>query len=443
MSITYNELKRQPDPKLTLQTSNFFHLYLDVTWYGVAFGSTLSFLPIFAARLGAEGWQIALLTAGPALISIFFTLSAGRWVEGHSLGLAVTRSACWHRAGYLVLVPLPFLLPAPILIWFILSLILLMAIPGTALMIAFNAMLATTVPPDWRGYVVGRRNALLAASIMFSFWLSGWILDRLVNLPRGFEWGYLTVFTIGAVGMTLSTYHLSRIQIPPLPKFQGRPLPDHAQPGRTIGFTGVIPRRLNLVARFWLQWRGNLTGNLNRISNRYRWAMLAFFLFHFSQMVPTALFPIFWVRETRLTDGAIGWISALFYLTMLIASPFLGRLTQYLGNHRLVAVSALLLSLYPLLTALSTDITLLIVASIIGGAVWAILSGSLSNRLLELIPDNDRPIYLALYNLALNVATLSSTMLGPLLSEWVGLREALFLVVLLRLASGLALARWG
>jgi predicted MFS family arabinose efflux permease len=58
-------------------------------------------------------------------------------------------------------------------------------------------------------------------------------------------------------------------------------------------------------------------------------------------------------------------------------------------------------------------------------------------------PEDKRPSHLALYNLALNVATLSSTMLGPLLADVVGLREALFIIAALRVGSGLAMARWG
>jgi MFS family permease len=139
----------------------------------------------------------------------------------------------------------------------------------------------------------------------------------------------------------------------------------------------------------------------------------------------------------------IGWINAAFYLGMLICAPLLGRLAQRVGNYWLSVVGAILLSVYPLLTALSWDATLLVVAGLIGGGTWAILSGALSNRLLEHVPDNDRPAHLALYNLALNIATLSGTMLGPLMGDLIGLREALFLMFILRVGSGLALARWG
>ncbi|MDX1524119.1 MAG: MFS transporter, partial [Anaerolineae bacterium] len=265
-----------------------------------------------------------------------------------------------------------------------------------------------------------------------------WILDLL-----SFESGYAVVFGLGALGAAMSTYHLSRIQVPAAAFAQIRPMQDRAQPGRSVGFSGAVPIRLSVGVRLWLTRRPTMPAILHGISPRYWRVMAAYFLFHFTQLMPAALFPIFWVREVNLTDGAIGWVNATFYLTMLTISPFLEPMTKYFGSYRLTAGGAILLALYPLLTAFSTDLTLLLVASICGGVVWAILSGALVNRLLEHCPEDDRPAHLAIYHLALNIAALLGTMLGPLLAEITGLREALLIVFVLRLGSGLALARWG
>jgi MFS family permease len=210
-----------------------------------------------------------------------------------------------------------------------------------------------------------------------------------------------------------------------------------------MGLAGDAPQRMNITMRLWLRWRPTKGAWLSGISPHYWWVMLAFLLFHFTQLLPTALFPLFWVREVHLSDGEIGWINALFYLTMLLVAPLLEPLTRYLGSYRLTVAGSILLASYPLITALSYALPLLLVTSVVGGIVWAILSGALVNRLLELTPDDKRPSHLALYNLALNVATLSSTMLGPFLAEGVGLREALLIIAALRVGSGMAMARWG
>ena len=426
----------------SIEAANFIHLYWDVAWFGIAFGSTLSFLPVYATRIGAAGWQIALLSSAPALVSVLFTLPAGRWLERRSqdnaLGRVVTRSAFWQRLGLFCLIPLPFIVPVAYQMQTLLLLVVLMAVPGTILMVGFNALLAATVPPEARSKVVGRRNAIIAGSIMVSFLVSGWLLDQL-----SFESGYTVVFIIGARGGALSTWHVSRIQVPPLPVFQGRPLKEYAQTGRVIGFSGGIPQRLSVGLRLLISKRPTITGILGDVSGRFLLATGAFFLFHFTQLLPTAIFPIFWVREVSLSDGQIGWLNAAMYLAMLVAAPFLAPLTARFGNVRLMVVGAVLLCLYPLLSALSAGFLLLLIASLSGGAVWAILSGAQINRLLELSPEDQRPSHLALYNLAFNVAMLIGVLLGPPLAGALGLREALLITALLRVGSGLVLARWG
>lgn len=438
ITTTTKKLKaRLISTPIPIQFTNYRHLYWDVAGFGILFGSAVSFLAVFATRLGAETWQLGLLAAGPALMNVFFTIPAGRWLQKQHLGHAVTRAVILHRLGYLILVPLPLLLPASIQVWTILLLTLLMAIPGTALAVGFNAALAATVPEDDRGTVVGRRNALLGATIMVAFFGSGWILGKM-----SLTWGYVVVFAIGALGAAISTYHLARLRVPAAPEFKYRPVQDRAHPGRAVGLAGSLPYRLTVGLRLWLHWPPQPASD-GQISGRYWKMMGAYFMFHFAQLMPGALFPIFWVREVQLTDNEIGWVNAVFYLVMLITAPALGRLTRKLGNHNLAVGGAVLLSTYPLFTSLANDLTLLMVAAVLGGATWAILSGALTNRLLEFIPAERRSSHLALYNMSLNLATLGGTMLGPVLAEMTGLREALLIIAGLRILSGVALSRWG
>ncbi len=62
---------------------------------------------------------------------------------------------------------------------------------------------------------------------------------------------------------------------------------------------------------------------------------------------------------------------------------------------------------------------------------------------MERVPQDDRPAHMALYNLVLNLGILSGSMLGPLLGEWFGLRNTLFISAALRLIATILLAMWG
>ena len=92
--------------------ANVRHLSADVFWFGVLAGSTMAFLAIFAARQGATGFEVSLLTAGPAVINLFFSLQAGRWLEGKPLIRITYIASLLTRLGYLVLIPLPWFLAA-------------------------------------------------------------------------------------------------------------------------------------------------------------------------------------------------------------------------------------------------------------------------------------------------------------------------------------------
>ncbi|MBL8057916.1 MAG: MFS transporter [Anaerolineales bacterium] len=134
--------------------------------------------------------------------------------------------------------------------------------------------------------------------------------------------------------------------------------------------------------------------------------------------------------------------NALFYGTMLAASLGLRRLTARLGHRGVLGLGSLLYGLYPLLNGLAADAGLFYVASVIGGAVWGVANGGLVNRLMERVPEGDRPAHMALHNLALNLGILAGSLLGPALAGWLGLRPALIVGAGLRVIGAWLLIRW-
>lgn len=112
-------------------------------------GTTLAFLNVYAARIGANAFQIGMLTAGPALVNLIFTLPAGRWLQERPIGDSVLRMALAARGMYWVYVLLPLLLPKAVQVEVLIWTTLLFTIPGVALAIGFNALFAAAVPLEW------------------------------------------------------------------------------------------------------------------------------------------------------------------------------------------------------------------------------------------------------------------------------------------------------
>jgi len=389
--------------------NNFRRLYADVLWFGVLAGSTMAFVSIFAARLGASGLQIGLLTAGPALINLFFSLPTGRWLAGRPLIGVTFWSALLQRLGYVALISLPCLLGSGGQILALILITLLMSLPGTTLAIGFNSLFADVVPDEWRAEVVGKRNALLAVSQTFSTLLSGELLDRIV-----FPLNYQIVFGLGAIGAAMSTFYLARLQ-----------------------YNQAVPQRDRQAST----WRSLVRFDLLR--GRFGLFLTSYLLFYTFQYMCLPLFPLVYVNTLKLSDGMISLGNSLFYATMFLVSLRLNALAARFGHHRLLAFGAATFASYPFFLGLARGPGLYWVAAASGGIAWGLVSASMLNRLMDQTPKEDRAAGMAFHNVVLSLGILIGSLSGPLIGEAMGPQPAVLLGAGLRFLAGLLMVVWG
>jgi MFS family permease len=401
--------------------SNFLHLYLDIAWFGLLSGSAVNFLNIYATRIGATAFQVGLIGAMSAVVSLFLAIPAGRWLQSRNNSRAIFWSSVFYRIGFVAFVFLPMLASNAGQIWAIIAITFLMAIPLTPLSVGFNALFAESVPVEYRAQVAGIRNVMLSVTFMASSLLSGVILERVV-----FPLGYQVVFAIGAVGAAMSSYHLFFIR--PL-KTDSVPLPAQPSPGpvmlRPYGRNFATVLRLDI-------WK---TG-FSRV-------LIVLFAFHLAQYIAIPIFPLYNVRVLDLSDNELGIGTALFYLTVLLGSTQLRKLAHGIGNKKLTGWSVSAMAIYPLLLAFSSTVWHYYGLSLVGGLTFAMVSGSYANYMLENIPAHDRPPHLAWYSVILNAAVLIGSLGGPVISDGIGLTAALLLFAAMRFLAGLTILKWG
>jgi MFS family permease len=415
-----------------IDRKNFRHLYADVIWYGIFYGSTLAFLTIYAARLGASSLEIGLFTSGPAVMNLLFSLPASFLLQRWPSTKATFLSSALTRIGYAVPILLPLMAGAAVQIWVLVIISLLSAIPGTMLAIGANAMVAEVVPLDWRAQVVGRRVALSALFITVTTLFSGWLLTQI-----SFPLNYQLVFGLGLIGAAMSSYQLALIRprrvVEPGNGAKDRDRFDLSQVSGTISqaFRSLVQSGSKGLLR------------LDLLKGSYGPFMLAYLAFYMAVFIAVPLLPLFWVRDLKLPDLSISLGNSLFYATMFIISMLLPRLSRRFSQKWVFIVSATAYSLYPLLTGLARGPILFYIASIAGGAAWGVAAGASINRLMERVPEDDRPAHMALHNLALNLGILVGAMAGPWLGDFLGLRTGLLVAGAVRLLSGLLLILWG
>ena len=182
---------------------NFLHLYWDVALWGILNGSVITFLGVYCSRIGATPFQMGLLTAIPALMNLIVTVPATNLLRGKPMSRIVPVASLITRIFYLALVPLPILLPSETQLWVILGIVLVQNISGAVAALMGTAFLAESIPPAWRGQVVGTRSALVAVTSMLTSLVVGQILASM-----SLSGGYLVVFALGFVGSMASAYQL-------------------------------------------------------------------------------------------------------------------------------------------------------------------------------------------------------------------------------------------
>jgi len=409
--------------------ANFMHLYFDIGWFGVLSGSSVNFLNIYAARLGANGFQIGLLGAMAAAVSLVLAIPSGHWIEKRSIGKAVFWTSVIYRIGFLLWIPLPWLFGNAGQISALIILALLMAIPLTPLAVGFSALFATAVPDEYRAHVAGIRNVVFSMAFILSSLASGYIL-QLMPFPTGYQ----IVFGIGFFGAAMSSVHLYFIRPlssdvhPPLSELE--PVQGPEKTTRHSGFLSAKNGVLSAIrADVW--------------STDFRKVMLVMLGFHLAQYLALPLFPLYQVHNLHLTDEQIGISSALFYLIVLIGSTQLRRVVNKIGHKNVTALGVVGMGLYPFLLALSRTALQFYGLSALGGLSFALAGGAYANYILEHIPAHDRPAYLAWYNVILNASILTGSLVGPLVSNEIGLIPALFVFAATRTLAGLAIWKWG
>ncbi|HKZ70757.1 MAG TPA: MFS transporter [Anaerolineales bacterium] len=406
----------EPSTRQSTLRSNFLHLYADVFWFGVLFGSTLSFIAVYATRLGASTFQLGLITGGPAILNLLISLPSAHWLQNRNLIRSTFITSIAQRSGYALLVLLPWLVPQAMSeVWAVIAIVLVIALPGTLLAVSFNSMFAEVVPAQYRADVVGRRNALMSLSITFTTFVCGRLLDWI-----GSPANYQIVFGIGALGAAMSSYHLWRL----------RPLAVVNSPISNLQSPAATSKKPGRLLRLDL-----LRGSFGQL-------VLAYLCFHITQHLNIPINPLFWIKTLQLTDGEIGAGNAMFFATMALGSLALPRLTARYGTRRLLGVSALLYCLYPLILGLAWDYLLFWGASILSGFVWGVCNGCLLNRLMERVPAYDRPAHMAWQNVALNFGILGGSFIGSSMVNWISYREGLLVTAGLRVLSAIVIMLW-
>lgn len=394
----------------TLEQRNQRNVLIDGIGVGITAGVG-SFLSVFLVRLGASDFMVGLLTAMPALTGMFLAIPVGEFLARKRYIVPwFARSRFLVLSCYLLTGLVPFFVrdhaPAVIIaIW------ALATLPQTLVSVGFTVVMGGVAGPAGRFTLMSRRWAILGLTNSLTVALVGQGL-RLFGFPLNYQ----VVFLASTVGALISVIFSSSIRLPPQPVSEARA--GLVQTFRTHG--GELRRNTAFV---------NFT--------------ISQFIFRWGMALALPLFPIYWVKNAGASDQQISLINSVQTMVLMFAYFLWANQTQRRGKRWVLLASALGVSFYPLLTALTPEPNILVIWAALGGFFTAGIDLVFFDIVLSTCPAEHQASYVGMYQTTIYIATFLAPLLGAALSDSVGIVPALILATVLRLAGFGLMARLG
>jgi hypothetical protein len=374
---------------------------------GVGIGLGLAaapFVPVLLARLGADNFAIGLWTAMPALSRLLFGILAGRFLATRPNLVpwySTSRLLVFSMYGLIGLVPLLFPNYA---VQAILGVGLLKTLPYAVLAVGMTVVMAEVAGERGRYYLMSRRWAIAGVATALAVGIGTIALD-LVAFPLN----YTILFVGMASGGLISFYFSRQIELPP---------------NKTAAARSASPR-----AATWRERLGGLT--THPVFARFAGCH---FIFRFGLAGFAPLIPLYYVRTLDATDGEIGVIVTVSNVIPIFAYFLWARVARTRSARFMLLLTTVGVTLQPLLLPFGDSIRWAILIALVVSLFQAGFDLAIFDALATSLPIDQKPLFAGIYHTTLNLAMFLGPLTLTVLSEQIGINNALWF------AGGICLA---
>jgi MFS family permease len=379
-----------------VQKRNFRNVQIDAIGVGISAGAN-PFLAVFLARLDATSVQIGLLSSMGAITGLLLGIPVGRFLQTRrnivpwfSLARLLVIS-CYALTGLVPLMaPKAYSVAAVLAIWAFATL------PQSVVNVAFTVVMNAVAGPQGRYALLSRRWSTLGLTKAVMAFVAGQILDSGIAFPLNYQ----LVFLLFSVGGLVSFYFSSRIQLPD----QEPPL---LAQGHSLGQN---------VRNYF---------TLLRAEPAFVSFVLKRLVFLFGAALAGPLFTLYFVRQLNATDSWIGWINTVQAFIMIFGYFFWTRLSRRRGGRFVLLLTTLGIALYPALTGITTDLTLITIYVGLAGVFQAGLDLVFFDELMKTVPVEYSATFVALAQSLEHLSRIAAPLAGTSLADASSLSVAL------------------
>lgn len=346
------------------------------------------FLTGYALRiLNAQPYQIGLLAALPLLISPM-QLLASYLIQQIGVRKPIVIIG---RLGIRTLWLLATLLPLAIFrslgdarIWVLVAINGMVNFFGAFVQVAWLSWMSDLVPENIRGRYFGKRNAICGAVGMAVSFIGGKFIDFWKSAHGGESpYGFMILLGFGVISGLTAVGVLLKIPEPEFKRSQWN--------GQFLGLIKKALRDINFI---------------KLISFGVAWA--------FATAIAAPFYAVFMIQNLSLSFSLIALLGILAGITSLLTLSSWGIISDRFGNKLVLLISGLMTGFLPFLWLLARpqNYAILPLIHLVGGIFGAGVTLANFNIVLKLTPEEDRPVYLALFAAPTGIAGSIATAAG-------------------------------
>lgn len=385
---------------------NAWYLVVEIFWAAIL-GSIATFNAAYAIRLGADNFQVSLLSSAPALLAALISFPAGKFFERRSKRMPwIMGSLLIYRAGFLLVAAVPWLGFIDVQPGLLAVLILiLIGPPAHFFNVGWIAMLGEVVPEGKRAAVFAARNITNQITVGVVVFLCGLWLTRIT-----FPINYQSLYLVGFLSAMLSSAYLLKLHVPD-----------------SVAIPRVPPeKRRRPLSETLRAARAALTDHpaFMRIT-------LNTLLHGFGVWMAAPLYTLYYVRQLNASESWLGLNGTIASIGTIAGFSLWRWLISKWGEPVSLKRTIVLIGLYPMLVGLTPSLPVILVYGVLNGLIVPGTNLSHFNLLLKVTPPEARPTYTAIYVTIMNIGAFISPLISVAIADTIGLAPMLVISGLL------------
>lgn len=382
-------------------------------WNGIFLASSMNlvnpYFSKFAIRLGASDYEVAMISSLPALIAVFTLLPGALWLNSTSNKHKLTGIITFAQKIFYLLFALLPLLPINNKSFYFVVLVGLMNLPGALAIMGYQSTIGDIFLPIERNSAMSLRNRYSDLSKLIIVFLSGQFLQQFAQNNETSIKAYQLIFLIAFIIALGEVFTF--MQFKNIPK------------------NNVNIHKSNILKEL-----------IKDLSNQKHFLsfVLCSLIFHFGWQMGWPLFSIYQINYLHADEGWLGIINVVASLASILTVTRWSILADSKSNTFALSLATLGMSITPILYTIARSLKIFTILNILPGACTAGTLLILFNLLLEVTPEKNRTIYIALYTTLINISATISPLIGIWIKNNTNIYFTLCIVGILRLIGSIS-----